>query len=112
MSNTEKDDDDDDVELANKVDSDHSNALNTLRNMEASSSKGKGKGKAKGFVETLVVCWQRGKKDIHVFSTLILAAWAQRSCPDRLRTSRKNILVSAGLGIKESCCENIANLHA
>jgi hypothetical protein len=31
---------------------------------------------------------------------------------DRLRISRKNVLIAAGLGMKESQSENIANLHA
>ena len=106
MSNTEEDDDDDDDEIADEVDSEHSDPLESRRDTEASSSKGNGK--QKGSLKSSCMTAE-DKEEIHAFSTLVLKM--AQDLADCLRTSRRNVLVSAGLGIKESRGENIANLH-
>jgi hypothetical protein len=50
------------------------------------------------------------KQEIRAFSTQVLGI--AQDLADRLRVSRKNVLIAAGLGIKESRGENIANLYA
>jgi hypothetical protein len=49
------------------------------------------------------------KEEIHTFLAQVLNM--PQDVTDYLRISRKNVLISAGLGIKESCCKNITNLH-
>lgn len=50
------------------------------------------------------------KADIHVFSKSVLGM--AEDLANRHGTSISRILISAGLGIKESRGENIANLHS
>ena len=49
------------------------------------------------------------KEEIRAFSTKVLEM--AQDLADRLRILRKKVLISAGFRIKESHCENIANLH-
>jgi hypothetical protein len=49
------------------------------------------------------------KEEIHAFSMQVLGM--AQELADHLGISRKNVLISAGLGIKESRSENIANMH-
>jgi len=51
----------------------------------------------------------QAKEEISAFSTEVLGM--AQNLADRLRILRKNVLISAGFGIKESRGENIANLH-
>ena len=75
--------------------------------MEASSSNEKGKQKASLKCGRLLA---EDKEDIHAFSEQVLGM--AQDLTDRLRTLRKNVLISAGFGIKESRGENIANPHS
>jgi hypothetical protein len=95
-----------DKELADQVDSEPG-LPNAPRATEASSSNEKGKQKASLKRGRLSA---EDKEDIRAFSEDVLAM--AQDLADRLRTSRKNVLISAGFGIKESRNENIANLHA
>ena len=75
--------------------------------MAASSSKDKGKQKAPLKHGPLSA---EAKEDIRDFATQVLGM--AEDLADRLRISKKKVLISAGFGIKESRSENIANLHA
>jgi hypothetical protein len=72
----------------------------------ANSSNDKGKGKASLKTGRLSA---HDKEEIRAFSTKVLEM--AQDLADRLRISRKKVLISAGFGIKESRRENIANLH-
>ncbi|KAI0245344.1 hypothetical protein BJV78DRAFT_1158716 [Lactifluus subvellereus] len=103
-SNT-RDDDEDEDELADSDAVDRE--LNSPQTTAASSSKGKGKGKAPLKCGPLSA---EDKEEIHVFSTQVLEM--AQDLADHLRTSRRNVLISASLGIKESRNENITNLYS
>jgi hypothetical protein len=102
------DDDDDNKQLADQVNSDPY-LLNALRlqTLRASSSNDKSKQKS---------ALKRGplsaeaKQEICAFSTQVLGM--AQDLANCLRVSRKNVLIAAGLGIKESRGENITNLYA
>jgi hypothetical protein len=105
-TDTEEDDDDDDKELADEVVPDPGlpNALGTA---QASSSKDKDIQRSplkRGRLSA------KDKEDIRAFSTQVLET--AQVLADRLRVSRKNVLINAGFGIKESRSPDIANLHA
>jgi len=90
--------------LADQVDPDPG-AVDTLWT-EAGPSKDNGKQNSPlkhGRLST------QAKEEISAFSTEVLGM--AQNLADRLRISRKNVLISAGFGIKESRGENIANLH-
>lgn len=105
-TDTEEKDDNDDRDLANEVDPEPSLA-NAPQIMAASSSNDNGRQNTtlkRGRLST------EAKEDIRVFSTQVLEM--AQDLADRLRISRKKVLISAGFGIRESRSENIANLHA
>ena len=104
MTDTEQDDNDNDGELADQVDPDPG-AADTLWT-EAGPSKDNGKQNSPLKHGRLLT---QAKEEISAFSTKVLRM--AQNLADRLRISRKNILISAGFGIKESRGENIANLH-
>ena len=106
VPDTEEEDGDDDIELADQVDSD-AGLPTTLRTTGASSSNNKGKERASLKSGPLLA---EGKEEIRAFSTEVLEK--AQDLADRLRISRKSVLISAGFGIRESRRENIANLHA
>jgi hypothetical protein len=102
-TDTEEDDDNEDKELAQQVDSEPGLPNAT----DATSSNNKGKEKAPLKHGRLSA---EDKEEIRTFSTQVLDM--AQDVADRLRISRKNVLISAGFGIRESRKENIANLHA
>ena len=103
MSDTERDDNDDDIELADDIESD-SDLSNSLQTTEAC-----GNGKQKSRLKPGRLSAE-AKEDIHAFSTQVLemadelAGWFQ--------ISRQTVLRSAGFGIQESRHGNVANHHA
>jgi hypothetical protein len=105
-TDTEEDDDYDDRELADEADPEPDLSI-TPQTTAASSSNNKGKGKSPLKRGPLSA---EDKEDIRAFSTQVLDM--AQDLADRLRISRKKVLISAGFGIKESRRENIANLHA
>ena len=73
--------------------------------MCSGNNKGKGKSPLKpGCLSS------EDKEEICTFSVQVLNM--AQDVVDCLRISRKNVLISAGLGIKESRHKNIANLHS
>ena len=104
-TDTEQDNDDDDGELADQVDPDPG-AADTLWT-EAGPSKDNGKQNSPLKHGHLLT---QAKEEISAFSTEVLGM--AQNLADRLRILRKNVLISAGFGIKESRGENIVNLHA
>jgi hypothetical protein len=100
-SDTEDDDNIDDDELADQVDS-KPDLPNLPHSMAAREDKQKAPLK-RGPLSA------EAKEEIHAFSTQVLEM--AQELADRLRILRKNVLISAGLGIKESRSENIANMH-
>ena len=104
-TDTKQDDDDNNGELADQVDPDPGTA-DTLWT-EAGPSKDNGKQNSPLKHGRLLT---QAKEEISAFSTEVLGM--AQNLADRLRISRKNVLISAGFGIKESRGENIANLHA
>jgi hypothetical protein len=107
MSDTEDDDNGDDTNLADQVDSD-ANLPAPLRSTGASSSNDNGKQKASPLKRGPLSA--EGKEEIRAFSIQVLGM--AQVLADRLKISKRGVLISAGLGIKESRKENVANLHA
>ena len=90
-------------ELADKVDPKPSSPQTPT----ACSGNDKGKGKSPLKPGHLSL---EDKEEICIFLAQVLNM--AQDVVDHLRILRKNVLISAGLGIKESHHENIANLHS
>ena len=102
-NDNDNDNNDNDNKLVDEVDPEPSSPQTPM--VRSGNDKGKEKSPLKpGCLSS------EDKEEICAFSVQVLNM--AQDVVDCLRISRKNVLISAGLGIKESHHKNIANLHS
>jgi hypothetical protein len=97
--------DDNSMELADQADPE--SGLSNIPQTAAASSRND-KGRQKALLKHDLS--PEAKQDIHAFSTQVLEM--AKDLADHLGISRKDVLISAGLGMNKSRRENITHLHA